>query len=802
MKTLLCALALAALAGWSVLALTPEAPWTPFSDPETVQVISLDKVNVLSNLVMGGGIIHAQRELDLVFRELEGPRSVSVEGREGRLRLFFGDDGPALVLHDEAWQLEIGDERTRIPVPEPAPSVVTLRCADGTLSVLADGKVVHEQPWTAAAPRGRFGARVWDKTTFVSLRLDADEGTRVVAVTLADDRVERAAWAAGAMLLLVPWVVLLRRRSRASTGRALLAGASLVVLAAGLATSVVQHDTERLQPPEKPCSEEPFALAGPTHVDLYHALELPGRVDGEYTLEADVTLAPDTVLDVLVRGAPVGMDRGIVVSLSSDARLPGGAAVNLSTDWLGEDAAGGLGLLDAGTSHALRVVCSDADVEATLDGRAFAGVSSPDLRAGRTAFHVLRGAADVRDVRITPAGQPRALDGLLLRWTLLAGGGALAIALLLMLVVRPAALVGLALVPLAISVWTPAFPWLLPLGVVTSVLLLVAWTSGGARRVLAFGLAVALGAQAAWGTTLAAPEYSPIILNRMFSVDFRGGPLPGDFLWARHPLVRRFVSFARDHTFRTGAVEMPRDTSRKRIVALGSSSTFGYGVGVDQTWSAYLQKRLGDSVEVINAGVLGSNTARLRWIGESLVVPLQPDLVIIDQSFNDRVIQPQYAERDYLAEYVDPGIGALDQALMRVRTWWRVRGWNGYFAARKAGETPSDDDLESFEREPARSQFGESLRDMVTMFREAGAQVVFVTEPGREPDPVLTTFQDTMAALGDELGVPVVRPQEAMLALGEGGFIDEVHPSVVGHRTLGEEILQVLAREGLVGGGH
>jgi acyl-CoA thioesterase-1 len=84
------------------------------------------------------------------------------------------------------------------------------------------------------------------------------------------------------------------------------------------------------------------------------------------------------------------------------------------------------------------------------------------------------------------------------------------------------------------------------------------------------------------------------------------------------------------------------------IVAMGDSLTAGYGVAIEESYPALLEKKLraaGHPYQVINAGVSGETSSgalsRLEW-----VLTMKPDIVILETGANDglRGIDPQVAE--------------------------------------------------------------------------------------------------------------------------------------------------------------
>lgn len=96
------------------------------------------------------------------------------------------------------------------------------------------------------------------------------------------------------------------------------------------------------------------------------------------------------------------------------------------------------------------------------------------------------------------------------------------------------------------------------------------------------------------------------------------------------------------------AKESGGGTTAGIIVAIGDSLTAGYGLAMEESYPAQLEKKLraaGHSYQVINAGVSAETSSgalsRLEW-----VLTMKPDIVILETGANDglRGIDPQLAE--------------------------------------------------------------------------------------------------------------------------------------------------------------
>jgi lysophospholipase L1-like esterase len=89
-----------------------------------------------------------------------------------------------------------------------------------------------------------------------------------------------------------------------------------------------------------------------------------------------------------------------------------------------------------------------------------------------------------------------------------------------------------------------------------------------------------------------------------------------------------------------------RDISRYRIVVLGDSMVWGYGVQQEDVFTALLEKRL-QGVEAINLGVSGYGTDQELILLQREGVRYRPNLFIVVIAYND--LQTNVQTRAYLA---------------------------------------------------------------------------------------------------------------------------------------------------------
>jgi len=83
-----------------------------------------------------------------------------------------------------------------------------------------------------------------------------------------------------------------------------------------------------------------------------------------------------------------------------------------------------------------------------------------------------------------------------------------------------------------------------------------------------------------------------------------------------------------------------RPPGTRRIVVLGDSFTFGYGVEGDALWTAVLERLLPAGTEVLNFGVGGYSTQDEAAVLEHKALGFDPDLVLVAYTLNDPDIEP------------------------------------------------------------------------------------------------------------------------------------------------------------------
>jgi lysophospholipase L1-like esterase len=544
-------------------------------------------------------------------------------------------------------------------------------------------------------------------------------------------------------------------------------------------------------------------------------------------LHADVTLAPDSLLEVRLRATTPPSCRGVALWLPSDARLRSGFVIEENRECapIGDDA----GPVAAGSPMPLDIRVRGRRFEATAGGTRLA---AEDLRfpAGSIAILAARGSAEVRGVTVQtvaasePPGRPVRgwLGAALAPIGLVLAFAGLAAALLRLPPGFTVAACAFALLPIAIALWPPApDPAItrdtlakVSLGVV--VLLLLPCFLHGARasplRPLLVALLACVGAPAA--VALAAPS---VLKSGWLS--WSGERLDDDLAWLQHPELRSLNGYLADHRFRGRELALAKPAGTARVITLGASSTWGFGLpdGTGQEYPMVLERLLNDGddgtdgqhgaaparrVEVINAACLGATGEQQYRLLRDALLAFEPDVVTVSLYYNDSFALTASDESATVGHFCAPGYSRslLDDLLLGRQLQKGLREVNELlndYHAWPGSTTQLWRRMGHAEDPPAPQQrFEAMLRRFALLGRERGFRLVLIKEPVRDRHTIwreeCQAAVDTLAA---EFGLEVVDPWPALEAAGAGPlFMDVVHPRPEGLRIIAEELLPAVRK--------
>ncbi len=246
--------------------------------------------------------------------------------------------------------------------------------------------------------------------------------------------------------------------------------------------------------------------------------------------------------------------------------------------------------------------------------------------------------------------------------------------------------------------------------------------------------------------------------------------------------------------------------SGQRVLALGDSSVYGFGVGDDGVFTSVLESRYSDAgAEFINGGVPGYSSTQalnLLW-GRGL--SLDPDLVLAMTLWSDNNFDT-FVDAEQIATYAAwrrSGTASVEAVLEHSAIYraleYRLRrtepGRVGWMELKR--QAPSGN------RRVPIADYARNLTEYCTTMAARGGGVVFVMLPNRHdlsgghPSPPWQPYRKVMRAVAESCGAPLVDLPKAFSRDGRPFlFLDEMHPSAEGHRLMADTIAETLRSVG------
>ncbi len=277
------------------------------------------------------------------------------------------------------------------------------------------------------------------------------------------------------------------------------------------------------------------------------------------------------------------------------------------------------------------------------------------------------------------------------------------------------------------------------------------------------------------------------------------------FLWELSPGIHR--EFGVSVSINSMGLRAPElgQKSRARVMAVGDSSIYGFGVADSDVFTARIGATL--PADVINAGVPGYSTFQTLNLMDARVLALQPDLLLIGNLWSDNSFDT-FVDRDLLAAYRGWTRSPTQRARVALEhssafRWldWGIRVRGSAMQAQKVGWTVGKGGDPMGKRRVAIEDYAANLDAMVDRLRDRGGSVCFVLLANREdvlhgePRPAWEPYRAVMRETAARWGAPLVDVPAAFVASGldvDTLFLDLMHPSATGHRLLADAVLATL----------
>ncbi len=236
-----------------------------------------------------------------------------------------------------------------------------------------------------------------------------------------------------------------------------------------------------------------------------------------------------------------------------------------------------------------------------------------------------------------------------------------------------------------------------------------------------------------------------------------------------------------------------------RILILGNSCTYGWGVFQDSTYPKILEQELNsrglsDKVyEVINGGVIGYSVAQELEYLKRDGLAWKPDWVLVSHTFNEgKRVNPRSPQETKDRVFFSMRIKNVLRNVALYHFLVEFNFSHEYVKlARKVTEDPTWIDEQAFQ------YYRQDLQEIANLCQTNGIRLAFlltVTRNQIDSDVVrYSRHQKAMQDIGPVNGVPVVDFMHTFRDhWTDDLYIDGGHPTEFGHRLMALEILKML----------
>ena len=248
----------------------------------------------------------------------------------------------------------------------------------------------------------------------------------------------------------------------------------------------------------------------------------------------------------------------------------------------------------------------------------------------------------------------------------------------------------------------------------------------------------------------------------------------------------------------------PKQKDQFRIMAFGDSVTQGWGVDDSSHYSAILERMLNhgscpsEHFQVVSGGV---NAYPNSLVAEKLKEVLeddtfQPDVAIVAYSYNtafEKLTTLQGADRQKLLRRVEWKAIARRSAIYNFLVEDLLRQF-AYYTLRKVIMAGTLDTVKGGITLDL-NQFNKNLEQSLELSAARHVQLVFLLlgSEGQTPTSPVHPFQKAMLEFAEKNNVPIVNMITIMGTKDPAPmFMDDVHPTVAGHKMIAEELLKTV----------
>ncbi|HND30099.1 MAG TPA: GDSL-type esterase/lipase family protein [Myxococcota bacterium] len=232
-----------------------------------------------------------------------------------------------------------------------------------------------------------------------------------------------------------------------------------------------------------------------------------------------------------------------------------------------------------------------------------------------------------------------------------------------------------------------------------------------------------------------------------------------------------------------------------RVMTLGCSTTFGWGVDDEASWPARLETILqegGHKVEVVNGGQPGYSSFQGLWLWQQTLRRYQPDLVIFSYIVQD---SRKVSYSDHSQAILQGNADFLKQNLLyrSLLYQWSLNQINGW-------RIESKDRAQTEFRVPL-VEYKDNIRAMLKNTQDVGAKMMLFGFP-LEREGYTGEHRRILHAAADVLELPIYDPQPEFERITSQQVLyfpqDRGHANAEGNNLIAQGMAQFLVAQKLV----
>jgi lysophospholipase L1-like esterase len=250
----------------------------------------------------------------------------------------------------------------------------------------------------------------------------------------------------------------------------------------------------------------------------------------------------------------------------------------------------------------------------------------------------------------------------------------------------------------------------------------------------------------------------------------------------------------------------------RSMVFVGDSSVYGHGVDPEESFPALVATHSSDRIRSLNLAAPGYSTIQSLKVLEAVLPRERPELVVVASLWSDANFDT-FVDEEVLAKMDSASFRFFyetNRFLAHSAIWrWLLRsagkltpvvvGWGTRLSPKVSGR-----------RRVEINDYAANLEQMCSLAEANGSEVLFVMLANQED--LLTPgdlapwhpYRLVMEETAQRLGYPLLRLPDELRSTGQKAaklFLDEMHPSKVGHQIIAETIIRRLEELGWMDGG-